>query len=50
MRPGGEEHLGRPREILRTAAAPGATMNEDKDGSRGADAAADIEPLDLGGP
>src|SRR5260370_41825199 len=48
MRAGGEEHLGRPREILRMPAAPGAAMDEDKDGCGFATAAVDVEPLDLG--
>jgi hypothetical protein len=30
MRPGGQEHLGWSREILRAPAAPGATMDEDE--------------------
>jgi len=48
MRPGGEEHLGRYREIHRAAAAPGATMDEDEDRGRGASGAINIEPLDVG--
>ena len=47
MGPGGEEHLGRTREILRTPAAPGATMDEDENRCRGACGAVDVEPLDL---
>src|SRR5207244_2125462 len=48
MRAGGEEHLGRPREILRMPAAPGAAMDEDKDGCGFATGAVDVEPFDLG--
>jgi hypothetical protein len=48
MRPGGEEHLGWNREILRTPAAPGAAMNEDENWCQGPCGAVDVEPLDLG--
>jgi len=48
MRPGAEQHLGRHREILRAAAAPGAAMDEDKDRRRHTPAAVNVEPLDLG--
>src|ERR1700732_5229065 len=48
MRTGGEEHLGRGREILRTAAAPGATVDKDEDRRRVAFGAVNVEPLDLG--
>src|SRR6266436_2698231 len=48
MRSCGEEHLGRSREILRTAAAPSAAMNEDKDRCHGASGAVDVKLLDLG--
>jgi hypothetical protein len=48
MRPGGEEHLGRPGKILRAAAAPGAAMDKDKDRRCGPRAAVDVESLDLG--
>jgi hypothetical protein len=50
MRPGGEEHLGRNREILRAAAAPGAAMDEDEDRRRGASRSVDVQPLNLGRP
>ena len=48
MSPGGEEHLGLDREILRAAAAPGATMDEDKGRCRGQPGAVDVQPFDLG--
>jgi hypothetical protein len=48
MRAGGEEHLGRSREILRTAATPGATMDKDKDRRCVAFGAVNVEPLNLG--
>src|SRR5580704_9581655 len=49
MRTGGEEHLGRGREILRTAAAPSAAaMDEDKDRRCVAFGAVNVEPLNLG--
>ena len=48
MHTGGKEHLGRGREILRAAAAPGATMNKDEDRRRVAFGAVNVEPLDLG--
>jgi hypothetical protein len=48
MRTGSEEHFSRARELLRTAAAPGATVDENE-GRRGlALSAVNIEPLDLG--
>src|SRR6516164_4324332 len=48
MRPRGEEHLGRPYEILRATAAPGAAMDEDEDQPRGTPDTVDVELLDLG--
>jgi hypothetical protein len=48
MHTGGKEHLGRGREILRTAAAPGATVDKDEDRRRVAFGTVNVEPLDLG--
>src|SRR5580692_10851615 len=48
MRAGGEEHLGRSGEILRTAAAPGTAMYKDEDRCRIAFGAINVEPLELG--
>ena len=48
MHTGGEEDLGRARELLRAAAAPGATVDKDEDRRRGASRAVNIEPLNLG--
>jgi maleylacetoacetate isomerase len=45
---GGEEHLGRGREVLGPAAAPGATVDKDKDRCCGMFGTVNIEPLDLG--
>src|SRR6202035_475854 len=48
MRTGSEEHFGRARELLRAAAAPGATVDENEDRRGLALSAVNIEPLDLG--
>ena len=48
MRADGEEHLGRGREILRTAAPPSTAMDENEDRCLGAFGAVNVESLDLG--
>src|SRR6266436_6050792 len=48
MRSCGEERLGWSSEILRTAATPGAAMDEDEDRCHGASGAVDVKLLDLG--